>query len=75
LQDLAGDVKLKEQIMIKASVQHQIDGKIGEVDAEIEPDDNKDSWVDEMTLLSPAGCKQVKADICLVKLILVKVSY
>jgi hypothetical protein len=75
LQDLAGDVKLKEQMMIKALVQHQIDGKIGEVDTEIEPDDNKDGWVDEMTSLSPARCKQVKADICPVKLVLVKVSY
>ena len=75
LQDLAGDIDLEEQKFLEALVWHQIDGKTGEPDMEIEPDDDVEGWVDKMASLSPAECKQVKGGIRPVRLVLVKVSY
>jgi len=75
LQDLAGDIDLEEQKSLEAQAQHRIDGKTGEPDMEIEPDDDVEGWVDKMASLSPAKCKRVKGGIRPVRLVLVKVSY
>jgi len=75
LQDLAGDIDLEEQKSLEAQARHRIDGKTGEPDMEIEPDDDVEGWVDEMASLSPAECKRVKGGIRPVRLVLVKVSY
>ena len=75
LQDLAGDVDLEEQQSIEAMAQRQINGETGETDPETVTDDDVEGWIDEMMLLSPAECEQVKGDIRPVKLVLVKVSF
>jgi hypothetical protein len=72
LQDLAGDLELEERLATEAMAQQMIDGVA--IEAGKEPDDDVDSWVDEMVALSPSEWEELEENIQPVKLVLVKVS-